>query len=601
MIKKYSLILYILLVSGLACGNTAEINVYAQVDDREPIYAGQRFILQIVVDGDNTPGSVDETPLKPFSPGSPQVRDFSQSSTIIVNGQTTRNVVKRYVISYSLVSAQAGDYIIPPLNVQVGGEVYKTAPIPVKVLEPETTNRIAIEASLSQQECYVGQPVVLNVRWYVWQTVAGRVSDYMFDVPAFESGDFTVDELVVAPAPNQRKLVVGGEEVTINQRAVKYGNNDCVEVSFSKVLLPNRAGTINLGKIRVLCKINVSTSRFDFQSEHRSFAAATEELFLNVKPLPQEGKPADFYGLIGDYDITATATPLEVKVGDPITLQISIGKNPYLEPVRFPDLEAIKELSDNFIISSEQSSPVIDNGRKVFTQTIRARNENARRIPPILLSCFDPKTGEYITRQSEPIALNVAPTKVLTLADVEGGSDVALGRRLDRVQEGISANYAGTELLEDMSFDLVKRVFAMPVVFVWALPFVAFVVSLTAKAIYQDKEGKAAIKRRKTAAKRFNADVKKINTAAADAKLKLAEAIKGYFAGRFDKLAGSLTSDDCGNISLEATGDNQLAAEIAGIIEKCEAGRYSPMFVDFDKNWIAQSIQIIERIEKCVR
>jgi len=68
-----------------------------------------------------------------------------------------------------------------------------------------------------------------------------------------------------------------------------------------------------------------------------------------------------FYGLVGRYMISASAAPTKVSVGDPITLTIKIGAE-YLKPVQWPELEQISELSENFKMPSQKSSPTIENG-----------------------------------------------------------------------------------------------------------------------------------------------------------------------------------------------------------------------------------------------
>ncbi|MFI4910606.1 MAG: BatD family protein [Sedimentisphaeraceae bacterium JB056] len=600
---KTKTIIYFLLLSGIWITALADsVSVYGKVDDKEPIYSGQRFNFYVVIDGDNTPGTVDEKPLAPFSPQGPQVRDVSQSSVVTINGKTTKNVVKRYLISYSLQAGTEGNYVIPPLTVTVGGDTYRTSPVNFAVQKPETTNRIAIEAELSEDKCYVGQPVILTVKWYVWKDIAGRVSDYMFNVPVFSDADFIIEDITpTSTPPNKAALQVNGIDVQVNQRAVKYNGNDCVEVSFSKVLIPKITGTLSLDKIGVLCKINMSRSRFGFDREYKSFGTDTDRLTLEVTALPQEDKPDGFYGLIGNFDIMTEATPTDIKVGDPITLKISIGGNPYLKPVQWPELSSIKDFTDNFILPSEQSSPEIVNGRKVFTQTIRAKNDTVEQIPAVTISFFDTEKGKYATSSSNPININVSPTKVLTLSDVESGNSFESGRTLQAVKGGISANYVGNELLKDMSFSPYKKIIHFPAVVIWGGPLFIFIISFIFSLTSRDKDIRAVRKRMKNAAKKARSALSKIDSDGEGAKKTLAAAVKTYFAEKFDKSSGSLTSEDCRRIVEEKCDDHESAGKIAEIIEKCETSEYSLLSVEFDRDWIKEIIAIIERIEKCVR
>ena len=137
-----------------------------------------------------------------------------------------------------------------------------------------------------------------------------------------------------------------------------------------------------------------------------------------MKPLPTENQPEGFYGLVGSYTISAQASPTDVSVGDPITLTLRIGGSPYLKPVRWPALEKVPALADNFRIPSEKASPELVQGHKTFIQTIRAKNNTVTEIPPIPLVTFDPQTGSYRSVASEPIPLTVAASHVLGSGDL---------------------------------------------------------------------------------------------------------------------------------------------------------------------------------------
>ena len=51
---------------------------------------------------------------------------------------------------------------------------------------------------------------------------------------------------------------------------------------------------------------------------------ATESVIIKAKPLPEQGKPIDFKGAVGSYNMEVSTKAQQVKVGDPITLSISV-------------------------------------------------------------------------------------------------------------------------------------------------------------------------------------------------------------------------------------------------------------------------------------
>src|SRR5690606_34729625 len=65
-------------------------------------------------------------------------------------------------------------------------------------------------------------------------------------------------------------------------------------------------------------------SFFGSKRGYEHLAIPSNPLSLEVLPLPEQGRPAEFTGLIGEFRFEAQAAPTEVSVGDPITLTIRV-------------------------------------------------------------------------------------------------------------------------------------------------------------------------------------------------------------------------------------------------------------------------------------
>ena len=131
--RKYTFV--VLALTALFAGNAvAQVQVFAQVDSQKDIYVGESFTYHVIIDGENKAGQVNLTPLAKYNPRSAGNKDVSQTSISIINGKTTKNVVKRYVMSYSLVSNQTGHIELSPVKVIVAGKSYQTNPVSVNIL-----------------------------------------------------------------------------------------------------------------------------------------------------------------------------------------------------------------------------------------------------------------------------------------------------------------------------------------------------------------------------------------------------------------------------------------------------------------------------------
>ena len=264
-------------------------------------------------------------------------------------------------------------------------------------------------------------------------------------------------------------------------------------------------------------------------------------------------------------------------MGDPITLTIRIGGNPYLKPIQWPALEQVPELAANFKIPAEKASPTLEGGCKVFTQTLRANSDKVTQVPAIPLAYFDPARGAYTVAKTEPIKLEVAPSKVLTNVDVQGTAVSApANREVEAIRKGLSANYYGSEVLENQSFSILAMLANPGYGTLWLLPLLALIASSVVKLAGRTSPESLARKRRRRAAGVALTQLKKVASAEAGQRHELLlAAMKGYIGDRFDKVAASLTADDCGRAIVDATGDTAAAAKYKELIDACEAARYA--------------------------
>jgi len=608
-----------------AVKDSAGVRVYAKVDAETTIYPGDDFVYSIVVEGGAKPTKVDLSPIAPFSPR----RAGSGTSMQTVNDRTTVS----YSENYAITASKAGKMSLPGVTVEVNGETYTTNPVEVTVSQPGTTDRLALDVSVSEKRCYVGQPVVMTVKWVVTTRVEGGA----FDVPVFKSDDFYIEDLS-EPAGTQTmaQIPIHGIPVTITADRQLIRGMDAQVVTFSKVLIPKRSGRIRLDPVTVSTNMAVGRVRTGdffnpYQMKYDRVSVQSNAVELEVLALPETGKPPQFYGLVGRYTISASASPTQVNVGDPITLTIWIGGSPYLKPVQWPELTQVPELADNFKIPTERASPAVEKGEKIFTQTIRANNERVAQVPAIPLVYFDPQKGEYVVARTDAIKLEVAPTKVLTNADVEGTASAPVNREVEAIRKGISANYYGPEVLTNQSFTLLSAILHPGYGALWSIPLVGLVLSSVARLVGRSSPQSIARKRRRQAAAVAVRQLKKIarqsqagdSRGADDARRpspiskaggrhshshvspafdsvpeRLVSAMKGYIGDRFDRVAGSLTADDCHQIISESTGDARTATRYGELITACEQARYTPLDAHIGADQVAKAMEMIHRIEK---
>ena len=627
------IILVFAAMAVLAASASGQVQVSAQVDSGKDIYVGEGFTFYIVIQGSDNAGQVDLEPLRQYNPQS--MGNRKQSSINIINSKRTQSTTT--IMTYTLTASQDGRIQLPSLTVEHEGKTYQTNPVAVNIIKPGTTDQLDLEVTLSQQQCYVGQPVIMTVKFYI----STNIGDFQFNIPAFNSDAFYIEEPDVSNPQAKLYRLNTGIPITVSQYRVVHNDKDSILLSFSKVLIPKQSGKIAMQPASVSAAVAVGRTRsqdpfdsfFGSQVSYRRFMVTSEPLELEVLPLPQQDKPAQFYGLVGQYTISASATPTKVNVGDPITLTVKIGGSKYLKPVQWPALEQVPALAANFKIPSQKASPTIDSEFKVFTQTIRANNDQVSEIPPIPLAYFDAEQGRYVTATTEPIKLEVAPTKILTNADLEGSDFTPINREIEAIRKGLSANYEALETLDDMSFSPLAAIGSPGYTVLWAVPLLGLITSFLVKIFSHTSPEKAAARRHRQACGKALGQLKKLGVKgvlrvegvppsnrgleARDTKTpldrgqdardtiqqneQLVSIMKNYIGEKFDKTAGSLTPDDCYDAIIAATQDSQSADKYKTIIAGFEAGRYAPMEIKTDSDKIRQVSELVRSIEKNCR
>jgi hypothetical protein len=582
-----------------------QVNVSAHVDTSRPVYEGEEFSYYVVIDGESEPGTVD---LKPLSAYRPQAVEGTRQHVSVENGRISR----RCIMEFMLTAPEAGVLRLPPVKVTVKGREYTTNPVQVSVVKAGSTEKVDVEVELGTTRCYVGQPVTLTVRWFVWAAEYNNMGNMSLNVPFFEGDLFTIEDTPEG-AQTQKTHRINGQPVTLYQRRTRHKDVDSVEVFFSKVLIPRRAGTFRLEPVSAHINLAVgstSSRRYDplggfFDSpfferrQYQRFAARSAPVTLEVLPLPAEGRPADFSGLVGRYTIEAAATPTAVNVGDPITLTIRIGGSAYLKLVVQPDLALLPAFTDNFRISEERDSGTVEGGFKVFKQMLRATHEGVEEIPAIPLNFFDVEKGRYVTVFSEPIKLDVAATRILTEGDIQGANFTVIGRSVEAAQTGLSAHFEGMQALENQAFSPVAALIAPGYALLWGGPLVLLAASGIARLTMRNTPEKIAAARRRTALRNaLRAARAAGRQSGAQACELLAAAMKQYAADRFNRSAKSLTAVDC--YELIAPWNADAAAAYRDLIERCEAATYSGTQVNETVD-MKNAIELMRTIERGIR
>jgi hypothetical protein len=490
MTRRILIMLVLFVLVGPAGVHAQDVQVGARLSS-EQVYAGDELVLGIVVQGAEADREPDLSVLTDISwrSGGPPSRQ-SQSFTQSINGRMTTREFVRYTYQYVLTApSRPGTYVVPPIEVQAAGRDFVTPELRFQVIEPREFDEFQLTMRIDKSSLYVGEPTEVTMAWYLPPNVTQgpysfdlQLPSGAFDVFPLRSSASTAEE----QAGNVAEVTVNGRRHIASVRRERVAQRDVYVVTARVVVQPKRSGRLEVGPAAVTFNAITGRRRRSFFDDPFADPVTTERAIaradaraVQVQPLPEIGRPDDFSGLVGAYEVSAVAGPTEVSVGEPITLSVSISGPDPIERVPAPDLSRDPAFSDRFRFSTEAPEVGITPGTMTVVQTIRARDDSVTEIPPVELPYFDTGTGSYRVARSDPIRLEVRPTRTVTAADALGGDgDVAVDE-LEAQQGGIAANVVTVDALEPARVGLMANLLRPLWIIVGAGPMLAYITAGT--------------------------------------------------------------------------------------------------------------------------
>jgi hypothetical protein len=311
----------------------------------------------------------------------------------------------RFVKIYELEPMHSGTMTVGPASLVVGTNKIFSNTVQVKVkqniFQVADEHSFLLRCDPQMTTVYVGQEVPLNLRVY-------------HNVNAF----ITLEEKPV-PGPFDRMLYREGPDVSrkgFNDSAIRFNNQKYSGKTYYRdFIYPTGTGTIAIpgykGKGTAYVVMQPTNDELiDRQSAMPyPFDVVSPPVIIEVKPLPEEGKPAGFTGDVGNFSISARLERNALKTNEAVKLFVTITGEGNISYTRLNDLTLPDglQLFQPEISDSTWIGPFGMEGSKTFIYTIIPQQTGSFEIPAISYSFFDPKQGKYLTRQTQPARIEV--------------------------------------------------------------------------------------------------------------------------------------------------------------------------------------------------
>lgn len=326
-------------------------------------------------------------------------------SNSYVNGK--RSFSKSY--TYFLSPEMKGQLTIGQASVEIDGKIFKTSPRKVTVTEavkqPNSTQAQAdafadenlhLVAEVSKGNPYLNEAFTVVYKLY-YTSDLGISNVNEAETPKYS--DFLTHVIPI------KKLEI--------KRGTYKGKNYNYVVWRKAVLYPQKSGKLVLDPLTLNISVDIPTNRRTFFGD-RVYKKIPKKVTagrrtINVKKLPDAGKPENFSGAVGTFDLNVSLNKEELKSSESFQVKVKVSGRGNLKLFSLPELEVPSALER---YEPEHKETIKTNllgmqGSIEDNYTIVPQFQGNYPLPGVAFSYFDPVKEEYEVLRSEAKMINV--------------------------------------------------------------------------------------------------------------------------------------------------------------------------------------------------
>ena len=581
--KKY---IFLLLISFQ--GMLAQVQFEAKVS-KTKLGLNERLRIDFVMndDGDNfTPPSFEGFRIV----GGPS----QQVSQSWVNGRSSFN--KAY--AYFLLPTQKGVLTIKQASVEINGQIYKTNPIKITVTnaveQPRDPNNmpqvsaddaIHMVAEVSKVNPYVNEPITVVYKLYFGNI--NIVNQRDLNTPKYN--DFWSQNIEI------KKLIT--EEGTYN------GERMNMVVLKKVVLYPQKSGKLEIEPMSMDFDLQLPTNRRDFfgrpqlVNDNKRVTAGSK--IINVKPLPENGKPEDFSGAVGRFNFKVTPSKTNIKNGESFDLKVSVTGTGNLKLFNLPKPVVPNSLEMYDPVHKENVSTPLSgmSGEISDSYTIITQFKGKYPIKPMRFSYFDLSSKTYKTITSPEIMINVL--------DGPGGNNEPVAAANNGVSKiKVSANEQFNFIKLKTSLTSVKRKDFLGSGLFYGLLFAPFLIIPIVVMLKKKKEaidGDVAgnkIRLSNRLAKKYLSEAKNHTNNKEQFYIALEKALHNFLKAKLHIETSEMSKEKIREILLSRNANPETVDAFINLTENCEFARYAPSSAVAIQQDYEKAVTIISGLEK---
>jgi hypothetical protein len=371
-------LIFIILILGIQFAHSDDVKI--EINPTKPV-AGEMFqaIFRVYTDA-------DEEPVINFSSYQIEVVGKNnygvKTSTVYMNGKFSTS--RELTIIYDLSGSRPGVAGLRDITVQVGSKTLRHPSLNFTILkEPEVAADVFVMADVPKKTIFLGEGIV--VRYYLYSKVP--VSN--LDIKKYPKLNNFLKRFLQEPDRSERVTVDGQLYI----RTQIYGAK----------LFAEKIGELKIDPLHLSATVMTSRSGDPFGSfglgrEARVKSVSSDSIKVEVRPLPEEGKTADFTGLVGKHDFELNINSSRLIVNEPLEVKLTVTGGGALENMEAPTILK-QEYLEEFESNGDLKIMSADQAIKVFDYTFLPKDNFTIPASSLTLTYFDPDTMKYVPVQ----------------------------------------------------------------------------------------------------------------------------------------------------------------------------------------------------------
>ena len=375
------------LTSALAIAQS--IAFKAEVN-KKSVAVGESLQVGFYIETDEINYTIDKPMQYPTYNGFRLIGEDKTKYTQFVNGKgLTQDGI---ILVFS--AEKEGKLKIGSARITIDGKTYTTKPIEIDVVKTNnllTTNKINtnqpafLQTNVSNANPYVNEQVNLTVKMF------SKDLGLLNRKKNFRQGKLEglSPKMVTSKPETIKQEMVSGKQY-FSEEVAKY------------VIFPEKEGQITIDpfSVDILVSGIYGTEAYEIRSN---------PVVINAKAIPEEGRPKNFTGAVGDFKLKTDLNKSEIKANESANLKVEISGTGNFNKLIVPEVKAPESI-ETYDPKRYNNYKTYDKGMQgsIASEIVMVpEQEGSYTISPVEFSYFDPKKEKFITLKTDEVKLAV--------------------------------------------------------------------------------------------------------------------------------------------------------------------------------------------------